>query len=64
MKAEDGQELSHNYRSIQPLNHRALVYVADEHSEHHSSENSAPSLKTKSSFWIVLAIAKIFFLTH
>lgn len=27
VQADDGQKLTHNYRSIQPLNNRALVYV-------------------------------------
>lgn len=53
MKSEDGQELTHNYRSLQPLNHRALVYVSEESLDHSYHENSASQ---KSSFWIFLII--------
>lgn len=30
MKTESGHELTHNYRSLKPLNDRVLVYVSDE----------------------------------
>lgn len=30
IKSDDGHELTHNYRSLQALNARALVYVMDD----------------------------------
>lgn len=30
VKTEEGHELTHNYRSLQPLNDRVLAYVSDE----------------------------------
>lgn len=42
IKTNDGHELTHNYRSLQPLNARALVYVTDG-----TESNEVYSLATK-----------------
>lgn len=40
VKDSEGHELTHNYRSVQPLNARALVYISDPENPLHP-ENSA-----------------------
>lgn len=43
LKATGGHKLTHNNRSLQPLNARPLVYVADEKDHYRSSANSMKS---------------------
>jgi carbonic anhydrase len=47
IKTSEGHKLTHNFRSLQPLNHRPLVYVTNVDPQHHfsgASTLSAPVL--------------------
>jgi hypothetical protein len=54
IKSDDGHELTHNYRSLQALNARALVYVVDDNAES-SASKSIISLITVSLIFVVSA---------